>query len=158
MHWQLLQIATSGPPNHQYDYELGQGSVKKYTAYSNKTGITVNQGHSLEDEQHCDSSDAENGWNDGFFEEAVTFLTNQINQFAEEREWKHFHTPRNLQLAVLGEIGELAELFQFKGDDKNQSMSVGERVIVGQELADVTIYLLHLAEACSVTYMLIAIR
>lgn len=52
---------------------------------------------------------------------------------------------------MIGELGELAELFQFKGDQDNQSMSVGERFVVGQELADVTMYLLRLAEACSVT-------
>src|SRR4051812_42615810 len=37
--------------------------------------------------------------------------------FAKERNWLQFHTPRNLLLALVGEVGELSEIFQWKSDD-----------------------------------------
>jgi hypothetical protein len=128
---------------------LNQGNVRKYTAYTDRTGITLNHDHSSEDEQCSDSSKVGNGWRDSFFEESVNTLTEKINMFSKERKWERFHTPRNLHLAVIGELGELAELFQFRGDEDNQSMTISERVVIGLELADVTMYLLRLAEACS---------
>jgi dCTP diphosphatase len=54
-------------------------------------------------------------------------------------------------LALTGELGELAEIFQFKGDDEEQSLSLEEQDKVGQEIADVTIYLLRLADVCEVS-------
>lgn len=36
--------------------------------------------------------------------------------FVDEREWHQFHTPRNLLLALVGEVGEISEIFQWKGE------------------------------------------
>jgi dCTP diphosphatase len=33
-----------------------------------------------------------------------------------ERNWTQYHTPRNLVLALVGEVGELAEIFQWRGE------------------------------------------
>ena len=79
-------------------------------------------------------------------------MTERTRQFAVDRDWLRYHTPRNLLLALTGELGELAELFQFKGDHEDQSMlSVDEKDKMGQEIADVTIYLLRLADECGVS-------
>jgi dCTP diphosphatase len=43
-------------------------------------------------------------------------LTNEIAQFSGERDWEQFHTPRNLILALTGEVGELAAEFQWTSD------------------------------------------
>ena len=43
-------------------------------------------------------------------------LRQQLAGFALEREWDQFHTPRNLALAMVGEVGELCEIFQWKGE------------------------------------------
>lgn len=85
-----------------------------------------------------------------FVDELVPALTARTRQFAIDRDWLRYHSPRNLLLALLGELGELAEIFQFKGDDEDQSLSMEERDKVGQEIADVTIYLLRLADSCGV--------
>jgi dCTP diphosphatase len=45
-------------------------------------------------------------------------LRQRLARFAAEREWEQYHTPRNLMLALTGEVGELAELFQWRGDAK----------------------------------------
>jgi hypothetical protein len=130
---------------------LVQGSVRKYTEYTGETGITKKTANSTEDNHSCDSSEVGNDWKSSFLRRNVIDLVGQVNEFGEEREWQQFHTPRNLQLAVINEIGELSQIFQFLGDDNNQIMSVGDRIVVGLELADITMYLLRLAESCSVT-------
>jgi len=77
-------------------------------------------------------------------------LTKAIRDFATERSWTRFHRPRNLALALLGELGELAELVQYKGDEP-QTLALKEHDKLGQEIADVTIYLIRLADVCSVS-------
>ena len=43
----------------------------------------------------------------------------RLKGFVAEREWTQFHTPRNLALALVGEVGEVAEIFQWKGEVKS---------------------------------------
>ncbi len=106
-----------------------------------------------------------------------------IRQFASDRNWFKYHTPRNITLAMLGELGELAELFQWKSDDvydgsdadadadvdsngrqgssdgainqnnnhlskvlQSEGWPVSEIDKVQQEIADVAIYCLRLAD------------
>ncbi|XP_007988242.1 dCTP pyrophosphatase 1 [Chlorocebus sabaeus] len=73
-------------------------------------------------------------------------------EFAAERDWEQFHQPRNLLLALVGEVGELAELFQWKtdGEPGPQGWSPRERLALQEELSDVLIYLVALAARCRV--------
>ncbi|XP_043831665.1 dCTP pyrophosphatase 1 [Dromiciops gliroides] len=73
-------------------------------------------------------------------------------EFAAERDWGQFHKPRNLLLALVGEVGELAELFQWKpdGGPGPLSWSEAERGALGEELSDVLIYLVALASRCHI--------
>nr|XP_020740318.1 dCTP pyrophosphatase 1 [Odocoileus virginianus texanus]XP_020740319.1 dCTP pyrophosphatase 1 [Odocoileus virginianus texanus]XP_020740320.1 dCTP pyrophosphatase 1 [Odocoileus virginianus texanus]XP_020740322.1 dCTP pyrophosphatase 1 [Odocoileus virginianus texanus] len=73
-------------------------------------------------------------------------------EFAAERDWEQFHQPRNLLLALVGEVGELAELFQWKPDEEPgpQAWSPRERAALQEELSDVLIYLVALAARCRV--------
>lgn len=68
-------------------------------------------------------------------------LVREIQHFAQERDWTQFHTPRNIGLALLGEVGELAELVQWKGDDPTLDLPLKQVDKLSQELADVAIYL-----------------
>ncbi len=81
-------------------------------------------------------------------------LTRIQRQFAEDRDWEQFHAPRNLTLALMGEVGELAECFQWLGDDGAQpglpGLSEEKRAHIGDELADVLCYLVRLADVCKV--------
>ena len=45
-----------------------------------------------------------------------------IRAFATERLWSRYHTPRSLVLAIMGELGELAEMFQWRGDEDGKGM------------------------------------
>ncbi|KAJ0397955.1 hypothetical protein ATCC90586_002018 [Pythium insidiosum] len=87
------------------------------------------------------------------FEESTTLegLRRKIAHFASEREWDQFHTPRNLVLALAGEMGELCECFQWKGDDKPvDQWTPEERTHLGEEMSDVMIYLIRLADKCNI--------
>ncbi|XP_057615498.1 dCTP pyrophosphatase 1-like [Chionomys nivalis] len=73
-------------------------------------------------------------------------------EFAVERDWEHFHQPWNLLLALVGEVGKLAELFQWKSDAEPgpQAWLPKERVALQEELSNVFIYLVALAARCRV--------
>ena len=80
---------------------------------------------------------------------ALPTLTEKIAEFARARKWEQYHTPRNICLALLGEVGELAELVQWKGDDDDDLKFEAKEIDkLSQELADVTIYLLRLVSQC----------
>ena len=72
--------------------------------------------------------------------------------FAKARDWDQFHTPRNILTAMVGEVGELAECFQWKGEVARglPEFSAKEKVHVGEEMSDVFVYLVRLADVCGV--------
>ncbi|KAK5865689.1 hypothetical protein PBY51_019938 [Eleginops maclovinus] len=73
-------------------------------------------------------------------------------EFTDERDWNQFHQPRNLLLAMVGEVGEVSELFQWRGEvaEGLPDWTESEREQLAQELSDVMIYLVELAEKCKV--------
>jgi NTP pyrophosphatase (non-canonical NTP hydrolase) len=73
-----------------------------------------------------------------------------MRDFVEEREWEKFHTPRNLAASVAVEAGELLELFQWLSAEEAQrrcALDPAFRQAVGEEISDVLMYLLSLANA-----------
>lgn len=72
--------------------------------------------------------------------------------FAAERGWGKYHQPRNLLLALVGEVGELAELFQWREEvpEGLPGWTTSERDALSDELSDVLIYLVALADKCRV--------
>jgi dCTP diphosphatase len=84
--------------------------------------------------------------------ETLASLKRQVIEFREERAWGPFHTPKNLAMALAIEAGELQELFLWKEDqeinDLLRNNSFGTRV--QEEMADILIFLLYLAEASGV--------
>ena len=71
-------------------------------------------------------------------------VQHELRRFAEARDWPRFHTPRNLLLALVGEVGELAELYQWDPPEPPPADRVAE------EVADVLIYLLRFADIAGV--------
>ncbi|XP_055936097.1 dCTP pyrophosphatase 1-like [Argiope bruennichi] len=74
------------------------------------------------------------------------------SKFVEERNWDQYHQPRNILLALVGEVGELAELFQWRGEVKEglPDWTDEDKEHLSQELSDVLIYLLRLSEKCHI--------
>ena len=83
-------------------------------------------------------------------------LQEQVRQFADERDWAPFHTPKNLVLALTGEVGELAEVFQWltpEEADAAADPATGDprvRQRAGEEMSDVLAYLLMLTDALGI--------
>ncbi|KAL5214011.1 hypothetical protein ABZP36_003163 [Zizania latifolia] len=102
------------------------------------------------------------GGGGGGGEAAVTLeaLRRRMADFARERDWEQFHSPRNLLLALVGEVGELSEIFQWKGEVPKGLPGWGEREVehLGEELADVLLYLVRLSDMCSVDLGKAALR
>jgi len=72
-------------------------------------------------------------------------LTRQIVAFRDERDWKQFHSPRNLAASISIEAAELLELFQWSSDETVDSDVEERRADLERELADVIIYAVLLA-------------
>ena len=79
-------------------------------------------------------------------------LAGRLRAFAADRGWEQYHTPKNLVMALSGEVGELVALFQWlTPDEASDAMRDPERrADVLDELADVTIYLVRLADVLGV--------
>lgn len=75
----------------------------------------------------------------------IARLEEKLAEFASERDWDRFHTPRNLLLALTGEVGELTEIFQWLTDAQAEAiMSSDKAEHVRQEISDVFLYLMRL--------------
>lgn len=70
-------------------------------------------------------------------------LIEKINAFRDERDWRQFHTPKDLAISVSLEASELLECFQWKDSD---SVLASMRGRLAEELADVVIYALMLCD------------
>jgi dCTP diphosphatase len=78
-------------------------------------------------------------------------LQNQLRAFAQERDWEKFHTPKNLVMALSGEVGELTELFQWLTPDESKTvMSGGSKQNISDELADVLVYCLRICDVLEI--------
>ncbi len=73
-------------------------------------------------------------------------LTERLRQFAAERDWDRFHTPKNLAMALTGEAGELAAEFQWLTEAESGALEPDRLERVRQEAGDVLLYLVRLAD------------
>ena len=84
---------------------------------------------------------------------SIDELTAALREFAAEREWEQFHTPKNLAMALAGEAGELVAEFQWLTPEQSTSLGASQRQAVGEEMADVFIYLCRLADVTGIDLM-----
>lgn len=73
-------------------------------------------------------------------------LKQRLRDFAAERDWEQFHSPKNLAMALIVEAAELVEHFQWLTEAESRALPPEKREPVAQELADVFIYLVRLAD------------
>ena len=78
-------------------------------------------------------------------------IQKQLSDFADERDWNQFHNPKNLAMALSVESSELVEIFQWLTPEQAEAiMDSGESEHVKEEMADIMIYLLRLADKLDV--------
>lgn len=79
-------------------------------------------------------------------------LQHRLHEFATERDWEQYHTPKNLAMALAAEVGELLDIFQWLTPQESSAITSDSNSMdaVRDELADVMIYLVRLADVVSV--------
>jgi NTP pyrophosphatase (non-canonical NTP hydrolase) len=82
----------------------------------------------------------------------VAALETALQKFADARDWQKYHSPKNLAMALTGEVGELVELFQWSTEAQSWSLAhePATAQAVRDELADVLLYLVRLSSVLGV--------
>ena len=73
-------------------------------------------------------------------------LTRRMREFARIRDWDQFHSPKNLSMALSGEVAEIIEHFQWLTEEQSKNLPADKLAEVASELADTLIYLIRLAD------------
>ena len=77
-------------------------------------------------------------------------LTLRLREFARARDWEQFHSPKNLSMALIVEAAELVEHFQWLTEAQSYTLAPDKLHAVEQEMADVFIYLVRMADRLGV--------
>ena len=85
-------------------------------------------------------------------------LKQRLRTFAAERDWEQYHSPKNLAMALIVEAAELVEHFQWLTEAQSRELDPAKREQVAQELADVFIYLVRLADRLDIDLLAAAAR
>jgi len=73
-------------------------------------------------------------------------LRQQLREFAKERDWGQFHSPKNLAMALSVEVAEIVEIFQWLTEEESRNLNADRLQSVKEEIADVMIFLTNLAD------------
>lgn len=81
----------------------------------------------------------------------VELIQQKLREFARERDWEQFHTPKNVAIALSVEASELLEIFQWMSDQQviNVKSDIKTMEKISHEVADVMLYLLRFADVLS---------
>ena len=82
--------------------------------------------------------------------ETLDHLKTRLREFAVVRDWEQFHSPKNLAMALIVEAAELVENFQWLTEEQSASLPPDKLAEVEQELADIQIYLIRLADRLNI--------
>ena len=89
--------------------------------------------------------------------EGLNDVRARASKFCADRNWSQFHTPNNILLALAGEVGEVCEIFQWKGDldkfelNEEQTVFSEEEIThIGEEISDVIIYCTRLCDVANI--------
>ena len=79
-------------------------------------------------------------------------LERALEEFAQARDWEQFHSPKNLAMALTGEVGELVELFQWltEAQSRDAMKDPALAMRIQEEIADVMLYLVRMASVLKV--------
>lgn len=89
---------------------------------------------------------------------SIDALRERLRAFARARDWEQFHSPKNLAMALAAEAGELVEVFQWLTEAQSAALNDVQREAAAQELADVLLYLIRLADRLDIDLLAAAAR
>jgi len=76
----------------------------------------------------------------------LLMLRDKLRAFAADRDWEQFHSPKNLSMALMVEAAELMEHFQWLTEAQSGNLAPENKDAVGEELADILLYLVRLSD------------
>lgn len=77
-------------------------------------------------------------------------LGDALREFAAARDWRQFHTPKNLAMAMIVEAAELVEHFQWATPEESLAPAPEKLAAIRDEVADTLIYLVELADVLGI--------
>ena len=82
----------------------------------------------------------------------IDTIQKRLSEFAKDRNWDQFHSPKNLSMALAAEAAELLEIFQWLTEEQSRKIINNEKEmsLIKEEIADVAIYLVRLADKLGV--------
>jgi len=83
--------------------------------------------------------------------DSIRQLTRQICEFRDARDWRQFHSPKDLAVAITAEAGELLQHFVWQSTEQSEVRVVERRAEVAAEMADIAILLLEMAEVSGIS-------
>ena len=78
--------------------------------------------------------------------DSISQLTRRIQAFVDARDWRQFHNPKDLAVAICAESGELMQHFVWQQPDQVDARTDAHRDEIASEIADVAILLFELAD------------
>lgn len=83
---------------------------------------------------------------------SIKELQDRLASFASERDWDQFHSPKNLVMALSGEVGELVSIFQWMSEEESlcACKAGSKKKMIEEEVADVMIYLARFCDKASI--------
>jgi dCTP diphosphatase len=88
----------------------------------------------------------------------LLLLRDKLRVFAEARDWDQFHSPKNLSMALMVEVAELMEHFQWLTEAQSFDLAAKNKSAVSEELADILLYLVRLSDKLEVNLLEAALR
>jgi dCTP diphosphatase len=85
-------------------------------------------------------------------------LRDRLRAFVAERDWEQFHSPKNLAMALSVEVAELVEQFQWLSEQQSTALDADRLQRVQDELADVLVYLVRMADRLDIDLLAAAAR
>jgi dCTP diphosphatase len=85
-------------------------------------------------------------------------LRDKLRTFAEARDWDQFHSPKNLSMALMVEVAELMEHFQWLTEAQSLELAAKSKDAVSEELADILLYLIRLSDKLDVDLLQAALH
>ena len=82
--------------------------------------------------------------------DSIENLRLKLSQFAQERDWEQYHSPKNLSMALIAEAAELVEHFQWLTEEQSHRLPAEKHHEVSLELADIFIYLIRISDQLGV--------
>lgn len=80
----------------------------------------------------------------------LDIIWEEIEKFAKDRDWEKYHDPKNLSMAIVGEAGELIEIFQWLTPFESNNLTNSQIKETEEEIADIAIYLIRLSQVMGI--------